>query len=141
MQKIEFTQRTGIELTDEQYQKVEDLYLNAGNMDKDEFCEDYKKHKDSKLLAYFYKLTEDSKFCAKLIDRSMLKVTKFLLMKSREVNDKSMRSEAIDLLGENMIVRLTIEMDLELWSEDKKFLIESLTNNNQEDIIYPLKKK
>lgn len=132
MQKIEFTQRTGIELTDEQYQRVEDMYMNAGDMDKDEFCEDYKKHKDSKLLAYFYKLTEDSKFCAKLIDRSMLKVTKFLLMKSREVNDKSMRSEAIDLLGENMIVRLTIEMDLELWSEDKKYIIETLTSNNKE---------
>lgn len=133
MQKIEFEQRTGIELTNEQYQRVEDMYMNAGDMDKDEFCEDYKKHKDSKLLAYFYKLTEDSKFCAKLIDRSMLKVTKFLLMKSREVNDKSMRSEAIDLLGENMIVRLTIEMDLELWSEDKKYIIETLTSNNNQE--------
>lgn len=132
MQKIEFEQRTGIKLTDEQYQRVEDMYMDAGDMDKDEFCEDYKKHKDSKLLAYFYKLTEDSKFCAKLIDRSMLKVTKFLLMKSREVNDKSMRSEAIDLLGENMIVRLTIEMNLELWDDDKKFIIETLTNSNNQ---------
>lgn len=137
MQKIEFTQRTGIELTDEQYKRVEDMYMNAGDMDKDEFCEDYKKHKDSKLLAFFYKLTEDGKFCAKLVDRSMLKVTKFLLIKSREFNDRSMRAEAIDLLGEKMIVRLTIEMDLELWSEDKKFLIESLTNNNQEGISHP----
>lgn len=133
MQKIEFTQRTGIELTDEQYQKVEALYLNAGNMDKDEFCEDYKKHKDSKLLAFFYKFTESSKVCAKLIDRSLLKVAKFLLMKSREINDKSMRAEAIDLLGENMIVRLTIEMDLELWDEDKKYIIETLTSNNNQE--------
>lgn len=130
MQKIEFEQRTGIELTDEQYKRVEDMYMNAGNMDKDEFCNDYKKHKDSKLLAFFYRLTEDSKVCAKLMDRSLLKVTKFLLMKSREINDKSMRSEAIDLLGENMIVRLTIEMDLELWNEDKKYIIETLTSNN-----------
>lgn len=133
MQKIEFTQRTGIELTDEQYQRVEDLYMNAGDMDKDEFCEDYKKHKDSKLLAFFYKLTEDGKVCAKLIDRSMSKAAKFLLMKSREFNDKSMRAEAIDLLGEKMIVRLTMEMDLELWSEDKKYIIETLTRNNNQE--------
>ncbi len=126
MQKIEFTQRTGIELTDEQYQRVEDMYMNTGDMDKDEFCEDYKKHKDSKLLAYFYNLTEDSKVCAKLIDRSMLKVTKFLLMKSREFNDKSMRAEAIDLLGEKMIVKLTIEMNLELWDIDKKYIYENI---------------
>lgn len=126
MQKTEFTQRTGIELTDEQYQRVEDMYMNTGDMDKDEFCEDYKKHKDSKLLAYFYNLTEDSKVCAKLIDRSMLKVTKFLLMKSREFNDKSMRAEAIDLLGEKMIVKLTIEMNLELWDIDKKYIYENI---------------
>ena len=36
MQKIEFIQRTGIELTDEQYKQVEDMYLEAGNMDKDQ---------------------------------------------------------------------------------------------------------
>lgn len=126
MQKAEFTQRTGIELTDEQYQRIEDMYMNTGDMDKDEFCEDYKMHKDSKLLAYFYKLTEDSKVCAKLIDRSMLKVTKFLLMKSREFNDKSMRAEAIDLLGEKMIVKLTIEMNLELWDIDKKYIYENI---------------
>lgn len=132
MQKFEFTQRTGIELTDEQYKRVEDMYLNAGNMDKDEFCEDYKKHKDSKLLAFFYKLTEDGKFCAKLIDRSMSKAAKFLLTKSREFNDKSMRAEAIDLLGEKMIVKLTIEMNLELWDDDKKFIIETLINSNNQ---------
>lgn len=126
MQKIEFTQRTGIELTDEQYKRVEDMYMAAGEIDKDVFCADYKKHKDSKLLAYFYKSTEAWNVCVKMIDKSMLKVVKFLLTKSREFNDKSMRAEAIDLLGEKMIVKLTVEMDLELWNDDKKFIIDNL---------------
>lgn len=42
MQKQEFYQRTGIELTDAEYKEVELMYLEAGNMDKDEFCKDYK---------------------------------------------------------------------------------------------------
>ena len=126
MQKIEFTQRTGIELTDEQYQRVEELYLNTGNMDKDEFCADYKKHKDSKLLACFYEQYKVWDFNLKRIDESMLKVTKHLLKKSREFNDESMRAEAIDLLGEKMIVKLTIEMDLELWDIDKKYIYENI---------------
>lgn len=126
MQKIEFTQRTGIELTDEQYKRVEDMYMAAGEIDKDVFCTDYKKHKDSKLLACFYEQYKVWDFNLKRIDVRMLKVAKFLLTKSREFNDKSMRAEAIDLLGENMIVRLTVEMDLELWDEDKKFIIDNL---------------
>lgn len=132
MQKIEFEQRTGIELTNEQYKMVENMYMAAGEIDKDVFCADYKKHKDSKLLACFYEQYKVWDFNLKRIDESMLKVTKYLLKKSREFNDKSMRAEAIDFLGEKMIIRLTIEMDLELWSEDKKYIIETLTSNNKE---------
>lgn len=126
MTQQEFTERTGITPTPQEFTAITQIYMAAGDIDKDVFCADYKKHKDSKLLAYFYKLTEDSKVCAKLIDRSLLKVTKFLLIKSREFNDKSMRAEAIDLLGEKMIVKLTIEMDLELWDDDKNFIIDNL---------------
>ena len=61
MQKIEFTQRTGIELTDEQYKRVEDIYLNAGNIDKDEFCKDYKKHADSVILNTYFDQSEKLK--------------------------------------------------------------------------------
>lgn len=126
MQKIEFEQRTGIQLTDEQYKMVENMYMAAGEIDKDVFCSDYKKHKDSKLLAYFYELYKVWDFNLKRIDESLLKVTKFLLKKSREFNDKSMRAEAIDLLGEKMIVKLTIEMNLELWDIDKKYIYDNI---------------
>lgn len=132
MQKIEFEQRTGIQLTDEQYKMVENMYMAAGEIDKDVFCSDYKKHKDSKLLAYFYELYKVWDFNLKRIDESLLKVTKCLLKKSREFNDISMRTEAIDLLGEKMIVKLTIEMNLELWDDDKKFIIKTLTSNNNQ---------
>lgn len=126
MTQQEFTERTGITPTPQEFTAITKIYMAAGEIDKDVFCADYKKHKDSKLLAYFYELYIVWDFNLKRIDASMLKVTKYLLKKSREFNDKSMRVEAIALLGEKMIVKLTIEMDLELWDDDKKFIIDNL---------------
>lgn len=126
MTQQEFTERTGITPTNQEFTAITNMYMAAGEMDKDVFCVDYKKHKDSKLLAYFYELYKVWDFNLKRIDADMLKVTKYLLMKSREFNDKSMRAEAIELLGEKMIVKLTVDMDLELWDDDKKFIIDNL---------------
>lgn len=126
MTQQEFIERTGIIPTNQEFAAITNMYMAAGEIDKDVFCADYKKHKDSKLLAYFYQSTESWKVSAKLIDKSMLKVAKYLLAKSREINDKSMRDEAIDLLGEKMVVKLTMEMNLELWDDDKEFIIETL---------------
>lgn len=126
MTQQEFIERTGIIPTNQEFAAITNMYMAAGEIDKDVFCADYKKHQDSKLLAYFYRSTESWKVSAKLIDRSMLKVAKYLLTKSREINDKSMRAEAIDLLGEKMVVKLTVEMNLELWDDDKEFIIETL---------------
>ena len=126
MTQQEFTERTGITPTNKEFVAITNMYMAAGEIDKDAFCADYKKHKDSKLLSYFYELYKVWDFNLKQIDTSLLKVAKYLLIKSREFNDKSMRAEAIDLLGEKMIVRLTMEMDLELWDDDKKFIIDNL---------------
>lgn len=122
----EFEERTGIIPTPQEFTAITKIYMAAGNMDKDVFCEDYKKHKDSKLLACFYEQYNVWDFNLKRIDASLFEVTKYLLKKSREFNDKSMRSEAIDLLGEKMIVKLTIKMDLPLWDEDKEYIITNI---------------
>lgn len=37
--------------SDEEYTKANLAYMMAGNMDKDEFCKDYLKHKDSVIIA------------------------------------------------------------------------------------------
>lgn len=37
--------------SDEEYTKANLAYMMAGNMDKDEFCKDYRKHKDSVIIA------------------------------------------------------------------------------------------
>lgn len=49
----EYTERMGYLgfPSDEEYTKANLAYMMAGNMDKDEFCKDYRKHKDSVIIA------------------------------------------------------------------------------------------
>lgn len=43
MNRKEFEERTRRLITDEDYRLVENLYLAAGNMDKDEFCDEMRR--------------------------------------------------------------------------------------------------
>lgn len=45
MQKQEFEKLVGYEVDQEVYQEIEALYMAAGNIDKDEFCKEFKEHK------------------------------------------------------------------------------------------------
>lgn len=50
MLQQEFFERTGVNLTGEEYAKVEAIY-NSVQMDKDEFCKLWLKNKENKLIA------------------------------------------------------------------------------------------
>lgn len=126
MQKIEFTQRTGIELTDEQYKQVEDMYLEAGNMDKDQFCKDYKKHSDSEILKLFYRQNEKLK--SKLADfrDERNEIVDFLLDRSQEFGDIKLLEKAICMVGHDKVIKRKISQNLPLWDIDKKYIYENI---------------
>ena len=127
MQKIEFTQRTGIELTDEQYQKVEIMYLNAGNMDKDEFCEDYKKHSDSVILNTYFDQSEKLRNELDVYREKQINMAYFLIKKSMVGGDKDMVQMAISLIGEQKYIQHKLERGYNLFESDKELII-SLIN-------------
>ena len=55
MTKQEFTERTGINPTEEEFDKIHDLYILTGaEMDKDSFCAAYKSCKDMTLINALY---------------------------------------------------------------------------------------
>lgn len=126
MQKQEFTQRTGIELTDAEYKEVELMYLEAGNMDKDEFCKDYKEHHDSTLLATFFRQAENLK--SKLDDmrdeRSIL--VDFLLERAQCFGDIELLNKAIELVGHDKVIKRKIRQGMPLWDEDKEYIVENI---------------
>lgn len=127
MQKIEFTQRTGIELTNEQYQRVEDLYLNAGNMDKDEFCKDYKKHGESVILNTYFKQSEEQRNRLDTYREKQITMAHFLIKKSMVGGDKDMIQMAISLIGEQKYIQHKLEKGYNLFESDKELII-SLIN-------------
>lgn len=127
MQKIEFTQRTGIELTDEQYQRVENLYMNAWNMDKDEFCEDYKKHGESVILNTYFDQSEELRNKLDAYKEQQIKTAYFLIKKSMVGGDKEMVQMAISLIGEQMCIKHKLEKGYNLLESDKELII-SLIN-------------
>ena len=126
MTKEEFIERTGIIPTDEQYKQIEDMYCNAGNMDKDDFCEDYKNHGDSKLLAFFYKNACDNKdLMGYMLDRRD-EMIDLLLAKSVEYNDAEMMNKAIEVVGHAAVIKRKVTLNLNLWPTDKKYIRENL---------------
>lgn len=123
MQKIEFEQRTGIELTDEQYQRVEDLYLNAGSMDKDEFCKDYKKHGESVILNTYFKQSEEQRNRLDTYREKQITMAHFLIKKSMVGGDKDMVQMAISLIGEQKYIQHKLEKGYNLFETDKELII------------------
>lgn len=127
MQKIEFTQRTGIELTDEQYQRVEDLYLNAWNIDKDVFCRDYEKHSDSVILNAYFDQSKKLRDELDTYKEKQIATAHFLIKKSMVGGDKDMINMAISLIGEQRYIQHKLEKGYNLLALDKELII-SLIN-------------
>ena len=126
MQKQEFTQRTKIELTDEEYNDVELMYLEAGNMDKDVFCQDFKDHKDSKLLAVFFGQAEKLKDKLDAMREERSALVDFLLDRAQCFGDVELLHKAIQMVGHDKVIKRKLRMDLPLWDEDKTYIIDNI---------------
>ena len=126
MQKQEFTQRTKIELTDEEFKGVELMYLEAGNMDKDEFCKDYKKHKDSTLLATFYRQSNNLKEKLDVMREERSQIVDFLLNISERYPDKDLHNWAIKLVGHKNVIKRKLDGGLTLWDVDREYIKDNL---------------
>lgn len=122
MQKQEFTQRTGIELTDAEYKEVETMYLEAGNMDKDEFCKDYKKHKDSTLLGVFYGQAERLKDELTIMREERSKTVDLLLKMAQTTGAIELLNEAIFLVGHKDVIKRKIRLCLPFWDDDLDYI-------------------
>ena len=122
MQKQEFTQRTKIELTDEEYEGVELMYLEAGNMDKDVFCQDFKDHKDSKLLAVFFGQAERLKDKLTIMREERSKTVDLLLKMAQTTGAIELLNEAIFLVGHKDVIKRKIRLGLPFWDDDLDYI-------------------
>ena len=145
MTQKEFEKRTQRLVDAKDYYLVNNLYMAAGNMDKDEFCDEMRR-----MCAYDGATDQiELRQCLKEIGRhvgvkdaevSYLKksiadryheLAEFLIGKACAYNDTDFYHEAVALVGQHEVTRMKIQMDLPLWDEDKKYITGLLENDIQ----------
>ncbi len=132
MTQKEFEERTKRTVKAEDYFIIERLYM-ATNMDKDEFCKEFKEMNDSKRPGIQQSLREIANRLGMIeAQNATLKISQrkqngdladFLIGKAHTYDDTDFRTQAVKLVGEVEVVKRTIELGLPLWDEDRKCIL------------------
>lgn len=137
MTQKEFEERTRRKIAAEDYYLVENLYMAAGNMGKDEFCKEmramcaYDGANDHIELRQCLKeigrnvgvKDAEVNFWKKRITNTSNELAEFLIGKACAYEDSDFYREAVKLIGQREAISMKLRMDLPLWEEDKKYLI------------------
>lgn len=140
MTQKEFEDRTRRLITAEDYHLVENLYMAAGNMDKDEFCKEmramcaYDAAKDHIELRQCLKevgrrvggMDAELSFLRKTVSKEREDIAEFLIGKACAYNDTDFYSAAVKLIGQKQVTLCKIKMGLPLWSEDMQYINDNL---------------
>lgn len=140
MKRKEFEERTRRLITDEDYILVENLYLAAGNMDKDKFCDEMRRMCAYDAANDHIELRECLKeigrhvgakdaelsFLKRRVERVKMELAEFLVGKACAYEDSDFYRQAVVLVGQREVTRMKLEMDLPLWNEDKEYIKENL---------------
>ncbi len=132
MTQKEFEERTKCAVKPEVFAIINQLYM-ATNMDKDEFCKEFKEMDDPMIPGIRRSLREIGKHLGTLeainanMKKSMRKRNDYLadvlIGKAHAYDDTDLRNEAVGLVGEVDVVKRTIELGLPLWDEDRKVIL------------------
>lgn len=123
----EFNERTNAHLTEDQYKPVENMYNEAGNIQKDQFCADWKKHNDSVLLQEFFAQSERLKGKVDGYRNQINEIALFLVDQAEKWSASDLRSMAIQMLGIETYLRIKIQKGYNLWQKDLDALVEILS--------------
>ena len=128
MLQKEFFERTGINLTEQEFDKVHAIYMQAGdNVDKDQFCADWKKHHDSKLLHIFYNQADRPKDKLEQKRKEINELAIYILEQAEICSAPTLREKAIQMLGIETYLRIKIQKGYNLWQKDLDALVEMLS--------------
>ena len=124
----EFNERTNAHLTEDQYKPVENMYNEAGNIQKDQFCADWKKHNDSVLLQEFFAQSERLKGKVDGYRNQINEIALFLVYQAEKWSASDLRSMAIQILGLEKYLQIKLQKGYNLWDIDREDMIQILSN-------------
>ena len=121
----EFTDRTGIAVSEAKFKHIHSVYMMT-LMEKDEFCEEWNKYAGSKIIHDLHVKATNKEMENDILKRQLADQAHFLIEKSCKYNDPAMFDMAVSLIGKDNAVLYKLHNDLPLWDEDKTFLIYQL---------------
>lgn len=156
MTQKEFEDRTRRLTTKKDYRLIEALYMAAGNMDKNAFCDEF-----ARMNAYdaandqielreclreiamrVIVLTEQNERAKKQletareeVDGKLMELAGFMIGKAHAYNDTDFYKEAVRLIGQAEVTRRTVRMGLPLWEEDKEFIDEMIEQRGKKIVF------
>ena len=151
MTKQEFTERTGINPTEEEFDKIHDLYILTGaEMDKDSFCAAYKSCKDMTLINALYnsllfstsrlkkerdsiekERKEDRKKLEDLWDKTDVAVFNILEVAEKTLNENHaefLRSTAVSLVGKFDVCMAKLDRGYAMDEEEREYFYDEIAN-------------
>ena len=124
----EFNERTNAHLTEDQYKPVESMYNEAGNIQKDQFCADWKKHNDSVLRQEFFAHSERLKGKVDGYRNQINEIALCLVDQAEKWSASDLRSMAIQILGLEKYLQIKLQKGYNLWDIDREDMIQILSN-------------
>lgn len=151
MTKQEFTERTGINPTEEEFDKIHDLYILTGaQMDKDSFCAAYKSCNDMTLINALYhsllfstsrlkeerdsieeERKEDRKKLEDLWDKTDVAVFNILEVAEKTLNENHaelLRSTAVSLVGKFDVCMAKLDRGYAMDEEEREYFYDEIAN-------------
>lgn len=142
MTQQEFETRTGINYAHGEFDDmVNPIYMAAGQMDKDAFCAEFKKHSDyllnSRIVSHLVAEVEGDReaicslkrqveFDAENLQKNIDDFAYTLIDIAEETGSKKAREKAIMLVGLKGFIRRKIERNYDLNKEDRVALLDIL---------------
>lgn len=133
MTRKEFEERTGLQVSAEEFSKVNDIYMAVCGMDKDTFCKEWKQHGKGKLLAELWRIAnrehdwgmEKKEECDKLY-RERWDLVDFLLERAQKFGDIELLKKAIDVIGHADVIHRKLTLEMPLWELDREYIKKNL---------------
>ena len=151
MTKQEFTERTGINPSEEEFDKIHDLYILTGaQMDKDSFCAAYMSCKDMTLINALYnsllfstsrlkeerdsiekERKEDRKKLEDLWDKTDVAVFNILEVAEKTLNENHaelLRSTAVSLVGKFDVCMAKLDRGYAMDEEEREYFYDKIAD-------------
>lgn len=126
MLREEFEARMGNTVTPEAFEDIHELYIASGDMDKDTFCDDWKLHGTSKILAEIWPLYKDMRKVLELYKKEHQKAAELLVDIFENYGVKEARDMAEEMIYDRGIIRYKLEHGKALTADERDYILSKI---------------